>query len=84
VFIMECDFAYRKYDGHIPVWKILSRVLVTEMGFGLVIGFINRLQLQTITCNTSCYTIYNNLLLTIINTAMPLFQHFIFHGFITQ
>jgi hypothetical protein len=26
---------------------ILSRVLVTETGFGLVIGFINRLQLVT-------------------------------------
>jgi hypothetical protein len=31
------------------VVKILSRVLVTKTGFGLVIGFINRLQLQTIT-----------------------------------
>jgi hypothetical protein len=27
---------------------ILSRVLVTETGFGLVIGFINRLQVATI------------------------------------
>jgi hypothetical protein len=30
---------------------LLSRVLVTKTGFGLVIGFINRLQLQTITHN---------------------------------
>jgi hypothetical protein len=27
--------------------SILSRILVTEMGFGLVFGFINRLQLAT-------------------------------------
>jgi hypothetical protein len=53
--------------------NVLSRVLVTKTGFGLVIGFINCLQLQTITCNTSCYTNYNNLLLTTINTAIPLF-----------
>jgi hypothetical protein len=33
--------------------KILSRVLVTEMWFGLVIGFINSLQVATtITYNT--------------------------------
>jgi hypothetical protein len=62
----------------------MSRVLVTKTGFGLVIGFINRLPLQTISCNTSCYRVYNNLLLTTINTAMSLFLHFIFHGFITQ
>jgi hypothetical protein len=30
---------------------LLSRVLVTETGFGLVIGFISRLQLQTVTHN---------------------------------
>jgi hypothetical protein len=29
------------------VFGILSRVLVTEKGFGLVIGFINRLQVVT-------------------------------------
>jgi hypothetical protein len=33
------------------IWRvvanILSRVLVTEIGFGLVIGFINRLQVVT-------------------------------------
>jgi hypothetical protein len=29
----------------------MSRVLVTEMGFGLVIGFINRLQLVTTSTN---------------------------------
>jgi hypothetical protein len=37
-------------------------------------------QLLTITYNTLCYyTIYNNLLLITINTAMPLFQHFVVH-----
>jgi hypothetical protein len=30
---------------------ILSRVLVTKTGFGLVIGFVSRLQLQTVTHN---------------------------------
>jgi hypothetical protein len=35
---------------------ILSRVLVTETGFGLVIGFINRLQLVT---TNSYYTVTN-------------------------
>jgi hypothetical protein len=32
-------------------FNIMSRVLVTETGFGLVIGFISRLQLQTVTHN---------------------------------
>jgi hypothetical protein len=99
--------------------NILSRVLVTEMGFGLVIGFINCLQLVT-TNNYNTVPDLNNLqslhynllrlfplvftirflatdlntgivtdshfkcsctksLLVTINTAIPLFLHFMVH-----
>jgi hypothetical protein len=34
-------------DQDVGGWIILSRVLVTETGFGLVIGFINRSQVVT-------------------------------------
>jgi hypothetical protein len=97
----------------------MSRVLVTETGFGLVIGLINRLQLvTTINYNTvpdlhNLQSLHYNLLslfslvftirflatdlntgivrdssfkyhcteslLITINTALPLFLHFMFH-----
>jgi hypothetical protein len=41
------SYAQRKTDMSILSVYILSRVLVTKTGFGLVIGFINRLQLVT-------------------------------------
>jgi hypothetical protein len=98
---------------------IVSRVLVTKTGFGLVIGFINCLQVATtITCNTvpdlhNLQSLHYNLLslvpfaftirflardintgiitdshfkyhctkslLITINTALPLFLHFMIH-----
>jgi hypothetical protein len=40
------------------IWRILSSVSVTKKGFGLVIGFIDHLQVVTkINCNTSRITV---------------------------
>jgi hypothetical protein len=53
--------AYNSHVGEVEYTMILSRVLVTERGFGLVIGCINRLRMViTINHNTSWFSLYKH------------------------